>query len=391
MKNHPILNTALLLLSALGLMACSSGGGTGGTGIISRGTITEFGSIVVNGTEFDTQDATVVVKGEDMGSGDETILQNLDIGKVVTVIGSGSEEGEDAVANRVIYRNDLKGPVSAIETIDAQTLLITVLGQAVMVNTLTHWVGTSAESLALNDMLEISGFLDDSKTLWATFLEKTGVFQPGFIMEVVGVVFNLNEDLQVFELADLTVDYTDANVEGLPDQKPAENLLVEVEGTIDAIGGELHALKIIPADLLEVEDVDQIEVTGFVTGFTSIYEFFIGNQKVRVNIDAEVVDGAIGDIQPGVKLEAEGRLAEGVLHAWEIEFWEPDQIEVEGMVAEVVSSTRFFVGNQEVSTGPTTTYEDGLPEDIVPGVHVEIKGRLILGLLHADKVSFEPE
>ena len=70
MKKYHLMDVVLLLLSVLLLTFCSgsSGGGTGGTGIISRGTITEFGSVVVNGTEFNTGTAVVMVGGKEVGS-----------------------------------------------------------------------------------------------------------------------------------------------------------------------------------------------------------------------------------------------------------------------------------------------------------------------------------
>jgi hypothetical protein len=110
-----------------------------------------------------------------------------------------------------------------------------------------------------------------------------------------------------------------------------------------------------------------------------------------VNKDAEVVDGTLQDIELGVKLEAEGILTDGILHAHEIEFWEPDQIELEGIVTEVVSASEFIIDEQEVVTHANTFYEGGTQEQIAVGVNVEIKGRLIEDVLHADKVSFEED
>ena len=52
----------------------TAGGGIGGTGIISSGTISAFGSIVVNGTEFDTSNAAIIVNGK------ERSVDDLDIG-----------------------------------------------------------------------------------------------------------------------------------------------------------------------------------------------------------------------------------------------------------------------------------------------------------------------
>ena len=44
-----------------------SGGGIGGTGLSSSGTIDGFGSIFVNGIEFETESAEIVVDGEISG------------------------------------------------------------------------------------------------------------------------------------------------------------------------------------------------------------------------------------------------------------------------------------------------------------------------------------
>lgn len=390
MKRYHLMDAVLLLLSVLLLTFCSgsSGGGTGGTGIISRGAITEFGSVVVNGTEFDTGKAVVMVGGKEVGRGDAGVRQHLDIGRVVTVAGSGSAEMENAVAEKVSYRSQVKGPVAAIFDMDAENRELLVLGQTVVLNPVTQLKGTGLGDLAVNDMVEVSGFYDDAGTIWATFVEKIGEFDPDLTVEVVGVVFNLKEALQQFEISDLQVDYAGADLQALPNGLPVEGMLVEVEGAFDTNAGNLQATRIGPADRLDAEDADQVEVMGFVTGVATIYEFIVGNQKVQVEPDAEVVDGTLVDIDLGVKLEAEGILAGGVLYADEIEFWLPDQSEVEGLVTEI-TAWGFYIGNQEIVTGAKTVYEDGSAGDVQIGMKIEVKGRLSGGIMQADKVSFE--
>ena len=56
-----------------------------------------------------------------------------------------------------------------------------------------------------------------------------------------------------------------------------------------------------------------------------------------------------------------GSLVDGILIADEIEFWEPDQIEVEGFVTVIASDSEFTVGNQMVQTDAETVFE---PEDL---------------------------
>jgi hypothetical protein len=399
MKAFPLKRFLLALFFALVLISCgsSSGGGIGGSGVTSQGSITGFGSIIVNGTEFDTTNATIIVEGVEIGVGDLIAQDNLDVGRVVTVYGT---DGKSAVADRVVYNDNVEGPVESINVIDPATRKdIVVLGQTVIVNVVTEIKGTTfadLEVLALNnDVVEISGFVDDMGVIWATFLEKTGVFAPGLIVEVKGFVKNLDIIMRTFEINNLTVDYLSADTTGLPGGVPANDLFVEVEGTVDVVGGVMEATEIELEDDLDVEDSDEIEVTGFVTDIVSAFEFTVGNQVVRTDAGTVLVDWPAGGIALGDKVEAEGRLVGGILFAWEIEFWEPDQIEIEGLVTDdALAPGEFTVGTQVVQTDVDTVYEGITPGEIVLGVNLEVKGvweDISRNILVADKVSFEED
>jgi len=398
MKTYHLKSLALALLSALLSISCggsgsgtnAAGGGIGGSGIISAGTITAFGSIVVNGTEFDTSNAVIIVEGEEIGVGDDIVLDNLDIGMVVTVEGTGSEDGESAVADRVIYNDNVEGPVQSIPFVNDTRKDIVVLGQTVILNTVTVFKGTIFDEIAVNDVVEVSGLCDYTGDIWATFLEKT----DGVIFEVTGFVDNLDPVQKTFKINDLTVDYSLADTSGLPGDLPADGLLVEVEGTLDPDTGEMLADVIELGDELDAEDADKIEVTGFVTDFVSAFEFTVGTQVVRTDADTVFVDGTADDIALGVKLEAEGSLEDGILFADEVEFWEPDQIEVEGLVTDdTLAPDEFTVGDQVVQTDAETIFE---PEDLIiaEGIWLEGKGvpvDISRSILVADKVSLEED
>jgi hypothetical protein len=390
---HPK-NWVYALLSALMLISCGgsgsgallAGGGIGGTGVISVGTITAFGSIVVNGTEFDTSNAVIIVEGEELGIGDDIALANLNIGMVVTVEGTGSEGDENAVADRIIYNDNVEGPIESINVVNATRKDIVVLGQTVVLNPVTVFKGTTFDDITVNDVIEVSGLPDDTGAIWATFLEKT----DSVVFEVTGFVENLDDVQETFEINDLTVDYSTADTSGLPGGIPTQGLLVEVEGSL--IGPVMFADVIELGDELETEDEDEVEIMGFVTEVVSAFEFTVGTQWVQTDADTLFVDGTSADIAPGIKLEAEGSLEGGILFADEVEFWEPDQIEVEGLVTDVVSASEFTVGDQVVQTDAETVYEGGTPDDIALGVNLEIKGvpvDIARSILVADKVSFE--
>jgi hypothetical protein len=402
MKTHHPISCVLALLLAL-LLICFGGcgsssttadsGGIGGTGhTISVGSITAFGSVVVNGTEFDTSEAVIIVEGQEVGVGDEAVLDNLDIGRVVTVEGTGGEDPRSAVADRVTYNDDVEGPVESIDEIDPATKEIVVLGQTVILNVVTVFKATTFGTIAENDVVEVSGMVDETGAIWATFVEKTGEFMAPLDAEVTGFVRNLDRDLESFEINELTVDYSLIDPADLPEGF-AEGLLVEVEGRLlDVPGGELVATGIVLGGVLESEEADAFEIMGFVTEFVSVFEFTVGYQQVvQTDEDTVFIDGTVDDIAPGVKLEAEGSLAAGILLAWEIEFWEPDQIEVEGVVTDYVSPWEYTVGDQVVQADEDTVYEGITPEDIALGVLLEVKGTLEDTILVADKVSFEEE
>jgi hypothetical protein len=377
-----------------------AGGGIDGSGIISSGAVSAFGSIVVNGTRFDTSEAEIIVNGV-QGIGDDFVLVNLDIGRVVTVEGTISQDGLSVTADRVVYSDNVAGPVTSVGIPDpiSNDMEIEVMGQIVVVNFLTKFKPDTYgySSIALNDMVNVSGYLDDTGAIRATFIENTGVFSSGIVVEVKGHVMNLQDSglVKTFEINGLTVNYTSI-AGGLPQGIPVEDQFVEVEGTLAALGGMMTATQIELGDDSDREDADEIEIMGFVTDVIStvdIIEFKVGNQEVHVDPDTAVfVDGDVNDIDWGKKLEAEGHLEGGILYADEIEFWASDQIEVEDFVTAVASDTEFSLGTQDIETDNQTVFEGVQPDQIEVGMLIEVKGvpdDVDHNLIFADKVSLE--
>ena len=401
------------LVSVLLLISCSgggggmtAGGGIGGTGIISQGAVSAFGSIFVNGTEFDTSNAEIIVNGEEIGVGDEFVQENLDIGRVVTVEGRLISD-ESAVADRVIYSSNVVGPISTVSGIDPDTneIALDVLGQTVVINLITQFKGTSYDTIDVDDVVVVSGYRNFDGSIRATFIEKTGNFSAGSQVEVTGFITNLDTGLETFEIQDLTVNYSTIAGE-LPEGIPADNLLVEVQGTLDTPDGVLNATDIELADELAGEEVEEFEIMGYVTEVISendIIKFKIGNQEIHADADpaiVEYVDGNPGDIALGQRLEAEGSFEGGILFAWEIEFWKPDQIEVEGIVDEVVFNSGFpeFTfeerEDQLFQTNNETEFEDVEPDEIKARMELEVKGVPVdidHSVVVVDKVSLEIE
>ena len=143
----------------LGLVvACGGGGGGGVAGIdrlgVTTGTINGFGSIIVNGVEYETNAADFDI---DDGPGSQSELK---VGQQVTIQWDSSDDGVTRNAQSVSYDDLLEGPIDSIDP-GAQTLVI--LGQVVIVDAATSFddeiVPRDLTGLELDDVVEVSGLI----------------------------------------------------------------------------------------------------------------------------------------------------------------------------------------------------------------------------------------
>jgi hypothetical protein len=140
-----------------------AGGGTGGTGI-SAGAVTGFGSVEVNGVHFRTDNNVAPgFRTEKKVNGvDKSLERDKDVfaeGMVVTVRhGAG-----DNNAQGIEYRDNLRGPIAVIAF--GADNIIEVLGQTVVVENATIF-----PSLKRNDIVEVSGFVDNAGRIRAAFI-----------------------------------------------------------------------------------------------------------------------------------------------------------------------------------------------------------------------------
>jgi hypothetical protein len=292
--------------------------GTGSTGM-SSGPVMAFGSVFVNGVEFNTSNSTVMLNGSP--GPDETMdpHRGLMIGMVVEVEGMFDSNGTSGTATSITFKDNLEGPISGITMINATTNQLVVLGQTVIVDSQTAFEGATFATLAVGNVIEVSGMPDNMGIIHATFIElKAANFTPGMEIEVKGTVQNLNASAKTFQINALTVDF--ASVMNLPVGLPANGQFVEVKGTTFA-GSELIADNIeLEDNNFGVMDVDEAQVEGFVTAMTSQSNFMVGVQQVQTMPSTVFEGGVAGDIALGKELETEGALASGVLTATKVSF-----------------------------------------------------------------------
>jgi hypothetical protein len=107
------MNAKKIIFAAGGLMfalavvfnACGGSGGSNGLAgrNVSRGIITGFGSVFVNGVEFDSSSAAVTIDDNPSSESD------LRIGMEVTVKSDGT------AASSITAADDLEGPISSVD------------------------------------------------------------------------------------------------------------------------------------------------------------------------------------------------------------------------------------------------------------------------------------
>jgi hypothetical protein len=368
MAIHRLRNSILIALLVIGMAACGggtqlAGGGIGGTGI-SQGPITGFGSIFVNGVEFNTNNATIIKDGTSIGPLSTSDLKKyLKVGMVVTVNGDIANS-ISGIANTVSYAKELQGPITAITPPNA----LTVLGQSVIVDNLTKIEITGVASatitdLKLQDTVEVSGFPTANGTLRATYIE---VKTPSADVELKGIVSAISGNV-------LTVGAQDVDISALTlAAAPIAGDYVEVKGiligtTVEASSLEFKSLA------LDRANADKAELQGYVNSVTSATEFLVNGQVVQINSQTNFKGGTSGDIKPGQWLEVEGALINGGIIATNLTF--EDNISLEGNVTAVSGNILTIENYTNISIEVNDTLTEGSTNPHAVGDHIIIRGR----------------
>ncbi len=372
----------LALSGALLVAACGGGneqvagidarGNPVASAVVSKGTITGFGSVIVNGVTYDTSSATFSIDGSTGTQPD------LAVGDVVVVRGTINDDGTSPTAASVTFDDAVEGPISAIDP-DTQTL--TVLGQLVRVDADTSFDDSispaSLEGLSVTDVIEVSGFFLADGSISATRIE---LKPAGGELELTGIVANIAGT--TFEINDLVIDFGSAMLSNFPSGTPENGQRVEAKG--DALGssGELLATRIEFKGGDLGDDGDRAELEGFVTRFVSAADFDVEGVPVMTNAQTVFENGTSADLALNRKIEVEGDIdAAGVLVATKIEIKAAGFIRIEALVEDVQADQLTVLGIV-ITVDESTRYEDKSAAavelfslaDISAGEYVELRG-----------------
>ncbi|MDA1064695.1 MAG: DUF5666 domain-containing protein [Proteobacteria bacterium] len=333
------------LVLSITLVACGGGGNSvagidaGGApvkvGVVAKGTIAGFGSIIVNGVRYETTTASID------NDGVVGMQSDLKVGQVVLVKGSLDAGGTTGSADSVSFGDLVEGPISAVDTVAGT---ITVLGQLVFIDADTSFDDSisppSIDGLAVNDIVEVSGFMRADGSINATRIEGK---PAGTEFEVTGEVSNLTAT--TFQINSLVVDFSMAQLDDFPSGSPQLGQLVEAKGQNLGGSGQLLATRVeFKGNDLGADAGDRVEIEGFITRFASATDFDVEGIPVTTSGSTVFVNGTAADLGINRKVEVEGTIGTtGVISATKVELELSNFIHIEGMVeAKGTSSLTIF-------------------------------------------------
>lgn len=379
---------AAVSLAAL-LGACGGGGvGSGGSGApvgYAGGTVTGFGSVIVDGTPFNNDHATVQVE---RGPGD-TVSTELKLGQQVELSLSSN-----SVAESIRVEAQVVGPVSAVQS-DG----LTVLSQTVKINAdpnagpVTLLVGyASLAEVQLNDAVEVHGVIRRDAT-GATYVQASRIEKLAALptyLRVAGVVSDLGMSgaRRVFKLGQLSVDYTDASV------VPASRELANGQSVVVFINAAAAGQQPVAAQSVRIKQRENHDVDAFIGGVvgnldTANASFELNGMTVRYA--GALVTPASRTLANGQYVQARGSFAsDGSLNATHVRIRNKQdsdisEVELTGTISGHDATAKSFVVR-----GVTVVYANAqivaCNAGLSDGLNVQVTAGIVNGSVQAERV-----
>ena len=392
------IRNSLAAISALLLVVACGGGSdmpppTSGSAF-TQGTITGFGSVIVNGVRFD--DSAAQVTDDDGVAHDKG---DLKLGMNVDVDSSGINRGSNsATASRIRFGAAIVGPVSAISSATTPKTL-TVLDQIVDISDTTVFddhLANGFASIQVGDVLEIHALLD---TATGHYLAKRVEPEPGAtVFKLRGIVADLDTAAKTLKIGAAAIDFSGIAAANLP-ANLANGQKVRVRLNTTKNASDQWVAISIQTDQRRMEDANEAEVHGTITDFTSTTSFSVNGLAVDAT-NAKFEDGTAG-IVLGASVEVEGALVNGVLVATKVELEDMhknedrNRNELHGPISNLDTTAKTFVvrGVTVQYSSTTTVFKDGVEADLANGKNVEVKGTLTADgtAVQATSIEFENE
>lgn len=322
-------------------------GGVGGTGVVAQGSISAFGSVIVNGTKFETLGTTKFVVNDNVNATPE----DLKLGMVVDIQALSFSTTPRTEATLITYHNKVRGPVDSIA---ADCASMVVLGQTIQVDAAVQpSLTTGACDFKSTPSVEISGLVVDppKNVIRATRIDPATAADS---LQVSGQVASADAATKLLIIGALQVDYGGAVVTPANATLGA-GALVTITGA-SIVNSKLVATSIVIAKPgLSAASGTLVELEGFI----------VSPAGKSFTVNGQAVDGSTAVIEPAgtvlldeFRVEIEGKLNDaGVIIATKIEIKPEAPLRIESNVEAKTASTLTLLG-QNIMVVSTTELED---------------------------------
>lgn len=384
--------TALLgIAGAIAEITGCRGGGTdvaglssGGTGSFTSGTISGFGSIIVNGIRYNDDNASIL-------SRDDSNANNraLELGMVVNIEGSAVTPPANATglptatAYRITYGSEWIGPVS-----NKGATSFEILGHTVDVLATTFFGGAVQQfaDLTTAHFVEIYGFVDQVDGHIQASRIEVSLVQPTSY-KLSGAISQINTAGRSANLGLIAINWSSAAAlpAGTADGSFVRVRLNPIPSGAVWTASQIELLNSPLADLQHDHDYEA-EVHGSITSYQSSSSFVVNG--IPVNAASARITGTLA---AGVVVEVEGNIRAGQLIASKVQVKTSSEIESQefefyGVISNVTAQT-FEVRGQTFYYDSSTENRSLLTRNPLP--YVEVKASRSNGRWYAFEIDLE--
>jgi Domain of unknown function (DUF5666) len=397
------LKQCLLAIVAVALTACGGGGGTqtagevgaGGTGVappsLSVGPVTGFGSIIVNGVEFDDSAAVRTIEdGDDDGTG-------IKLGVVTRVEGKINTDRITGKADRIEMGAEVRGPVQSIDKA-ARTLVAMGASVTLTAATLFDGVLTDLSNLNPGDTVQVHGPVDANGTVTASRLQKRTT-NLTTIFKTVGKVNAGATQTQLTINSGLIVTLSSATSVRDLALPVAAGTLVRIKSAAAPVSNTIAATQLRPLVSAPQAGATEAKIEGYITDNSGgAASFKVAGLAVSVSSSTQYLPaGSQADLTNGKLVEIEGTIANGVILATKVKFENVSgggEYRFKGPVTDYVSAADFKIKGQRIdASGSTVRVDNGTVADLnnpTKNQNVEVRGNVFNGdKLVATRVTFK--
>ncbi len=328
---------ASCLFIVAALSGCGGGGGSVGidgsgyrpdsslSDTTVSGSINGFGSVIINGVHYNTDDADVYVKGQLV---DE--LQ-LSVGDYVTLVGKPTTPGE-GVAYEIHYQPRVSGKIGWID-VDLQQF--GMLNQTIQIDSDTVFAGSiqpkSVFGLGVGSTVRVSGVTEANGVIRATGIKTI----ESESVEIGGLISSVDDQKGTVVVQGVTIDVSDMlSFESL---KVGKNITVTGIQSPDGVQAQDVDFSM---DFGKLRKFERNQIDGYVEKRIDDTHFLLQGFVVIIQSDTQFKRGTVEDITENQKVRIRGRISgEKSFVATSVELLRQSDVQIYGNIEEITETS----------------------------------------------------